>query len=99
VIYNQNVSVCTDLEKENLNQSISILIYPNPNNGQFYISEFENNIGKNVEVYNSLGQLIKQLKIESTIQQININEYPAGFYFVRICDTKSILSTIKIIKD
>jgi hypothetical protein len=99
VFYTQNVSICTDLEKENLNKDIRIHIYPNPNDGEFYVSEFENNIGKEIEIYNSLGQLIKQLKIESLIQKVNIGEYPAGFYFVKIRDGNSVLSTTKIIKD
>lgn len=98
VFYTQNVSICTDLEKENLG-SIKISIYPNPNNGQFYISEFENNIGKDVEVYNSIGQLIKQVKIESSIQHIDNNENAKGFYFVIIKDGNKILNVSKIIKE
>ncbi len=99
VFYTQNVSICTDLEKENLDKKFSISIYPNPNNGEFYVSEFENNIGKEIEIYNALGQLIKQLKIESLIQKVNISEYPAGLYFVKIRDGNSVLIIAKIIKD
>ncbi|MEO6304719.1 MAG: T9SS type A sorting domain-containing protein, partial [Bacteroidia bacterium] len=98
-VYTQYVILCTNELENVINQNVIISIYPNPNNGEFYISEFENNIGNDVEIYNSVGQLLKQFKIESQIQQIEINEYPNGFYFVRIMDGNLILSTTKIIKN
>nr|MBA3683567.1 T9SS type A sorting domain-containing protein [Bacteroidota bacterium] len=94
----QNVDACVGIEEINDIKN-EMLIYPNPNNGRFYISEFENNIGKDVEIFNCLGQLVKRVQIESTVQQINFNNYPAGFYFVQISDGGIILNVSKFIKE
>ncbi len=92
----QNVSLCNGLEE---NYEEKFKLWPNPNNGQFYISKFENNIGKDVLVYNSIGQLIQQVKIENAIQHINISAFANGFYFVIIKNGNTVLNISKVIKD
>lgn len=96
--YSQNVSYCTAVDKKEKTVS-TIYVYPNPNNGEFFISEFENNTGKDIEILNSLGQLIKQYKLENENQAFSIREFPNGFYFIRIRDKNLTLSITKFIKN
>jgi hypothetical protein len=95
--YLQNVTICTSLEKNPMSSKIQI--YPNPNNGEIYIKFNENYPDKNVEIYNSIGQLVKYIKIEIELQKINISEFANGFYLVIIKNGNSILNTTRLIKD
>lgn len=61
----------------------SILIYPNPNNGNFTI-EIENpkkNIS--IEVYNMMGELVKKIKSTEKVTAVNLNT-ANGIYLVRV---------------
>ncbi|MDP1801751.1 MAG: T9SS type A sorting domain-containing protein [Bacteroidota bacterium] len=98
ISYTQNVSICTGLDGSLSKNNSIISVYPNPNTGEFYIGEFENNIGKEVEVFNSIGQLVQQFKIETNIPKVNINEHPNGFYFVVIKDKDASIHNSKIVK-
>ncbi|MBA2612877.1 MAG: T9SS type A sorting domain-containing protein [Bacteroidetes bacterium] len=95
--YLQNVTVCVDIEKNSLFSTIEI--YPNPNNGEFYIDLPQNSVGGSVEIFNSVNQLIKYTKIETQLQKINIHEFAKGFYIVKIKNKNMILTTKKVIKD
>jgi hypothetical protein len=93
-----NVTEFTNLRSVNntLEETEEIVkIYPNPNNGEFII-ELESN--KQVEITNILGEkILTQLLFEGQ-SNININEQPAGIYFIKISfDNKQ--QVIKIIKE
>ena len=65
--------------------SSALKIYPNPAN-DFLVIDIAQNAGFNkakVSIFNGLGQMILQSKIQSQ-QQIDIRELPAGNYFVEI---------------
>ncbi|MFZ1635744.1 MAG: T9SS type A sorting domain-containing protein, partial [Chitinophagales bacterium] len=62
-------------------------IYPNPNNGTFTISvspSETNNL--EMEIFNTLGEIIYSSKVESSEQTIYLKNTPSGIYFVRIFD-------------
>ncbi len=64
--------------------SPEIEIYPNPNNGIFYLKSF-NSLPDNIVIYNSFGQvLFEKNKISSYVYQINLGELPKGIYFVKV---------------
>ena len=55
-------------------------IYPNPTDGIFKVK------GKNIdkiEVFNISGNLIQSQMVKNTINYININNQPKGFYFIK----------------
>jgi hypothetical protein len=75
------------LDEENANGQITI--FPNPSDGKFEleINNFGN--GKNeIEIYNTLGEIIFQSKIQSRDigikSEIDLTDKPNGIYFVRI---------------
>ncbi len=75
-IFTQNVSLCTGLEKRNLNENI--LIYPNPNNGDFIL---RSNLGENAFIFNELGQLIKSVYLEPESES-KITGLDSGIYVI-----------------
>ena len=66
--------------------NIVFSIYPNPNNGKFYLPK--NFSFYEVKIYNSLGQ-----EISFTISnknEIDISALATGLYFVKISDGKKV---------
>ncbi len=58
-------------------------VYPNPNDGTFYISSNENI--ENLTVYNAYGQVVKvNQKGENGLFEIKLEAPPAGIYLVGI---------------
>ena len=67
-------------------------IYPNPNNGQFFLSMFNTADSKSIiEITNSLGQVvsIEQITLRQGNQNhtMNLANIKSGIYFVRIGST------------
>jgi hypothetical protein len=75
-----------------------IQISPNPGNGIFSITlnQFPDK-GLEIEVYNSLGQIVKK-DVQNTLTKIiDISDYPRGIYFVKIfSDVNSFAGKIVI---
>lgn len=77
-------------------KNLSVNIYPNPSNGQFYV--FVNNeIVKRLEISDITGKLILQSDIKGSETSVDITRYSKGIYFIRfIGKNNSIVK--KIIK-
>jgi len=89
----QNVEDCVGLQ-QNLIGNLSISIFPNPNNGLFFIESAQ---ALNAYVYNNLGELVYEQKINVGSNQINLDEKANGLYFVKITDGNSS-KMVRIIK-
>jgi uncharacterized repeat protein (TIGR01451 family) len=63
----------------------SITIYPNPSTGKYFITLQENIKSNefNIEVYNLLGELILNQKIQNQTTQIDLSQYPQGTYILK----------------
>jgi hypothetical protein len=61
----------------------SIQIFPNPASEAFTIECSPKDIGKTVQLYNALGNLILEKNIESSSEKINITHFAPGVYSVR----------------
>ncbi len=74
-----NVSACTGInELDNNKQQLSI--YPNPNNGEFFITTEEE---MTLSLINELGQVVKKLDVNSKNNyQVSVSNLPNGIYFV-----------------
>lgn len=84
------------IEKNGRNE---INIYPNPTSGLFnvQISQFENALINNIEIYNLYGECIHKQICKSANQQIDLSSLSSGIYLLQI---KTQLGTIvkKIVK-
>lgn len=72
------VSACTGIYEVGT-QNTSILIFPNPNNGDFTISVPE--IG-NYTIVNSIGQVVETIEVKENSQIISVTSLADGIYYV-----------------
>ena len=77
-------------------QPDNLLIYPNPSRNFIFISDIEEI--KNVQIYNTLGELIILQHSNSKQENIDISNLNKGIYFVEI-KTNSKIYIRKIIKE
>ncbi|MEN9944017.1 MAG: hypothetical protein RLZZ91_2018 [Bacteroidota bacterium] len=61
----------------------SIKIFPNPTTEAFTIESSINDIGKTVQLYDALGNLILEKNIQSSSERINVTQFAPGVYSVR----------------
>ncbi len=65
--------------------SVTIALYPNPNNGNFILELPANMIGQTkVEVVNAVGQLVFSATMGASHQRFNLGEIPNGVYTLRV---------------
>ena len=92
-----DTSDCVTIEglSVNENKDLNISIYPNPNNGQFYVTTSENDV--NIAVYTVDGKVIlNNLKITENNQLINLSNVETGVYFVKVSN-ETIQNTVRLI--
>jgi hypothetical protein len=73
-----------------------LIIYPNPNNGIFTISQ--NNTNKTeIEITNIVGELIYKTNISNQQATIDLSKETKGTYFVRASDSNKSVTNKKIV--
>lgn len=75
----------------------AIAVYPNPVSQYFMITSPQLAIDE-VEIYNTLGQLVKNQKLTQSNNVINIEELASGTYYLRIYNEGKFLKSDKVIK-
>jgi hypothetical protein len=58
-------------------------IYPNPTSGEFVVSSSQF-VGKEITIYNLLGEKINSTTLNSKPQTLNLSTQPSGVYFVEM---------------
>jgi hypothetical protein len=95
----QSVSICTSLNSL-LQNDLNYSIYPNPTSGIINIDlENKNNRLIKIELLNAIGQVIMTETSESNRFTFNLQNYPAGIYFVKLIEQNRVIALEKIIKD
>jgi hypothetical protein len=77
------------------NEEALIGVYPNPNKGEFIINLASN---RHVDITNVLGETIMSQLLPEGHNTVNINEQPAGIYFVKVIQNGK-MTVVKIIKE
>lgn len=93
----QSVSACTDINEQLLTQQ-ELIIFPNPNNGEFTISLNSIDEPAKVEIYNNLGQIILIKHLTELNSKINMGEYANGVYILKLCRHNSSPLVKELIK-
>lgn len=91
----------TNTEIENIENIAGINIFPNPSNGKFGIEMNNQQLAAdlmNLEIYNSLGEKIYQVAIQTPESTIDISNQPSGIYFLNIKTEKESFSQKLIIQ-
>ena len=74
---------------QNISENSNISVYPNPAQ-EILIIELNNSTIGICDLYDAQGKLLEHVKLNSKKEVINISEYPAGSYFVRILTDNEI---------
>ncbi len=89
--------------RENNAKNLNLNVYPNPARENFSIEVKNNLSGKPVEIsiYNSLGQVVKTLKPENTLDSkftFNTSEFAKGLYLVEVKSDNDISQTKLVVE-
>ena len=91
----QSVSPCAGVEN-NEDAIYNCSVFPNPSSGNITVTLQKTTDNTFIEIYNAIGKLVYQKKIDST--EILINEkFPSGTYLLKIIEGNSVLGRKKII--
>jgi hypothetical protein len=93
------VTISTPTGTDNIESKMDeIIIYPNPNNGQFIIKVSDSSGQKSIVIYNILGQDVMNEELSSESNQIDLYSQPAGIYFYRVLkENRSLIGEGKIV--
>ncbi|MDD3875193.1 MAG: DUF2341 domain-containing protein [Bacteroidales bacterium] len=84
------VDACVGISDKQTNR---FRVYPNPNDGSFYIEILENT---QIHLYNSLGSLIYSNSFEKGTHALTFAELPAGVYFLK-AEGNNTLDVVRVI--
>jgi hypothetical protein len=70
--------------------NFKIIIHPNPNLGQFNITLPAEIQHAEILIYDPIGRLIQQVKVNDTHIQFDLSGYSPGIYFVKISDGETV---------
>ncbi len=93
-VFTQSVSQCTGiLENKDAN---GVLVFPNPNYGEFVIRLFAPAAGSTAEVRNSLGTLVYRQSLGQEENLIHASELAPGIYYCTVVNKEQILFRTKL---
>lgn len=72
----------------------TISIYPNPSNGSFVLKSSNSFVEKNADILNVLGKVVAKVKVESSVQQIDLKSLENGTYFMKINDDNEVIQFV-----
>jgi ELWxxDGT repeat protein len=75
-----------------------VMMYPNPSNGVFNL-QISGHQNMQVEIYNTLGQLMLTQNIENNLTQLNMMNFNNGIYNVRLLKNNELIYQKKVIKE
>lgn len=88
-----SISDCTGFEEQEREMTL-LTIFPNPSTGLFFI---EATMPLSISIYNQVGALVLNNKLESGKTEINLRGFSAGIYFIK-ADNKNKSEVTKFIK-
>ncbi|MCH2046461.1 MAG: T9SS type A sorting domain-containing protein, partial [Saprospiraceae bacterium] len=81
-----NIVVFTNTEE--ILEEANINVYPNPTQNKVWIEieapYWQNEL--NVELFNAQGQLVRNLQVDSPLTELDVYDFAAGVYWIRISD-------------
>ncbi|MCH8534907.1 MAG: family 16 glycosylhydrolase [Flavobacteriaceae bacterium] len=88
----------SSMNTEEFEKSNELIVSPNPFKETFQIQVDESQLGSQLQLYNSQGKLLKQIKVSQTQTQLNLSEFSSGVYFLKNISHQNS-KTIKVIKE
>ena len=85
-----------DLTSADLSHVQQIKVYPNPTKDKLNISGLKS--GERIQVFNSSGTLLKNIRVAGNIESVSLEKYAAGVYFIVISNENTITGRHKVMK-
>jgi len=85
--YYENIALPSSMNITTSSTELDLQIYPNPTTG---IINLEAPLTGNLEIFNTLGQVLQTKQLEEE-QQLNLNDFENGTYFIKIQTSEGIL--------
>lgn len=95
LLYPANPPSCFLTDIDELDE-VDFKIYPNPFHDKIII-ENANKTFTEVMIYNTMGQMVKQIKFKSSKVEISLAEIEQGIYYLALADEKGMMHTTRII--
>jgi hypothetical protein len=74
----------------------NINLYPNPTNAKININGIK--AGNRIQVYNAVGSVIRNVKVQGNMEIISLEGQPSGLYMIVISDENKMLGRFKVLK-
>lgn len=74
----------------------NIHLYPNPTNSEINVSGMK--AGYRVQVYNSIGVVIRDIKTKNNLETLSLENQPTGMYLIVVSDNEQMLGRYKVMK-
>ncbi len=97
IVYMDNVLITQNSLSTNNFDVTSFSAYPNPTNDAWNIETNNSNI-QTVEIFNTLGRLVKSVDVNNSDVRIDASELSSGIYFAKVNSQGNNAQTIKLIK-
>lgn len=91
-IWSYRIGPSLSIDKEEIQLKNEVRIYPNPNDGSFYldVSNFNSSMNCEYIIIDPLGQIVEKGRNENqAVIKIELNKKQRGVYFVKIKDNKN----------
>jgi hypothetical protein len=85
-----------DLTSVDLTGVQQIEIYPNPTTGTLNVRGVEQ--GGRIQIFNSVGTAILDIKVNSSIENISLGDQPSGLYMIVVSKDNKLLGRFKAVK-
>ncbi len=73
-----------------------IAVFPNPASNNLHVQGVET--GNRIQVYSVAGTLVCEMKAQSTLEVISIEQVPSGMFVIVVCDDQKVLGRFKAIR-
>lgn len=94
-LFTQSVNICSGINENEWSNVIKL--FPNPSKGIFKIELNEKIEKPEIEIYNSIGQLIFKNSLKENTNSIDISKFAAGYYYAVITSKGEKIYKEKII--
>jgi hypothetical protein len=75
---------CSGAGISDINESNSLMLYPNPTNGEFIIDITKGLIGEQYVITDFSGKIIKFGKFENSKEKVDIDDFSKGVFIIQI---------------